>query len=88
MRGQNLLFLPRAGGYRITDEFRQRTYGTITTEAVTPQAPPRPGRIAVSQRFVLEIDLGGGMATREVFVDLGEAQSRAEAYLRAHGALG
>ncbi|MEW5728421.1 MAG: hypothetical protein AB1918_11400 [Pseudomonadota bacterium] len=88
MRGENLLFLPRAGGYRITDEYRQRTYGTIAVEAVEPCAPARPGRVHCPDRFVLAIDLGGGMAMREEFVDLGHAQDRAEAYLRSHGALG
>ncbi len=88
MRGEALLFLPRADGYRITDEYRQRTYGTIAVEEVEPCRPARPGRVHCPRRFVLDIDLGGGMALREAFVDLTHAQDRAEAYLRAHGALG
>lgn len=83
MRGETLLFLPQGTGFRITDEFRQRTYGTIATEAAAPK-PGRPG----SQVFVLAIDLGGGMALHDRFATLDEAQERAEAYLRAHGALG
>lgn len=80
MRGETVLFLPRGSGYRITDEHRQRTYGTIATETVAG------GRNA--RRFILDIDLGGGMDMHEAFAELSHAQDRAEAYLRAQGALG
>ncbi|CAA7618752.1 hypothetical protein [Magnetospirillum sp. UT-4] len=85
MRGETLLFLPMAGRLRITDEFQQHTYGTIVTETIPPDRPHRLSR----HRFHLEIELpGGGIVCRESFADLGEAQARAEQFLRAYGQLG
>lgn len=84
MRAETLLFLPVPGRLRITDEFRQHTYGTILTEELPPPRPHRrPGF-----RFTLDVDLGGGIGCHEVFDDLAEAQAHAERFIRAHGALG
>lgn len=87
MRAETLLFLPMAGRLRITDEYREHTYGTIATEAILPPGPPRPHHRA-RHRFTLDVDLGGGYACHQVFDDLGEAQAHAERFIRAHGALG
>lgn len=73
-----------AGRLRITDEYRQHTYGTIVTETLPA---PRPHR-RPSHRFTLDIDLGGGILCHEVFDDLADAQAHAERFIRAHGALG
>ncbi|HSV28985.1 MAG TPA: hypothetical protein VLL76_05485 [Candidatus Omnitrophota bacterium] len=82
MRAETILFLPQGDGYRITDEFRDRTYGTIT-----PQVVEKPGR-RPSRRFHVVVDLGGGIDTQADYMDLDEAQERAEAFIRAHGTLG
>lgn len=82
MRPETILFLPQGDGFRITDEFRQRTYGTIT-----PHVVQRPGR-RPQQRFRVAIDLGGGLRTEADYLEFDEAQEKAEAFIRAHGTLG
>ncbi|MBR9971966.1 hypothetical protein [Magnetospirillum sulfuroxidans] len=85
MRGEVLLFLPVAGGLRITDEFQHTTYGQLTTTSLgRPHYPHQRERF----RFCLSIDLGGGIVCTEVFDDLAQAQAFAETFLRRQGVLG
>lgn len=85
MRGEVLLFLPRADGLRITDEFRQVDYGTISTISL---GKPAYAHQREKFRFCLRIDWGGSISCTEDFDDLAEAQAFAESFLRRHGALG
>ncbi|OJX79542.1 hypothetical protein [Magnetospirillum sp. 64-120] len=84
MRGEVLLFLPRAAGLVITDEFRSQIYGDI---AITSLGKPRLAHQRETFRFSLTITWGGTECRRD-FDDLGEAQSFAEDFLRSRGALG
>lgn len=79
-----LLFLPRAAGLVITDEFYSQTYGDI---AITSLGKPKLAHQREAFRFSLTITWGGAQYRRD-FDDLGEAQSFAEDFLRARGALG
>jgi hypothetical protein len=85
MRGEVLLFLPVAGGLRITDEFQHTTYGRVATSSLgQPHYPHQRERF----QFRVSIDLGGGIVCAEVFDDLPQAQAFAETFLRRHGILG
>jgi len=84
LRGEVLLFLPRAAGLVITDEFRHQVYGDIAIQSL---GKPKLAHQREVFRFTLTITWGGAECRRD-FDDLGEAQSFAEDFLRARGALG
>ena len=85
MRGEVVLFLPRAAGLCITDEHREVTYGHILTQSLgKPTLPHQRERF----RFRVVIDGAGTLSCAEDFDDLAEAQAFAERFLRAQGALG
>jgi hypothetical protein len=84
MRGEVLLFLPMAGRLRITDEYRETTYGSIEQRSLgKPQYPHQREAF----RFLVRIELAG-ITCAEEFDDMIAAQSFAESFLRAHGQLG